>query len=377
MVLQSGDVGAVLATLRERIGRYQRQGIGEQDTKAALIVPVLRALGWDVEDLEEVKLEYRRRSVDNPVDYALFVLRNPRLFIEAKSLGAKLDDGKWASQILAYAMAAGVEWVALTDGNEWRIYNSHATVPVEKKLFRSIRVADPEGHADQTLGLLAKTQMAARVIDDLWKSDFVDRQITEALGALFAPEPDPAVARLLRSKAPALSPSEVRASLGRLRTTFDFPTVAAPGVERTERPADRRPVRDASAPRRTAGAGEPAPDKSPWRHVTLAQLIDAGMVRVPFGGEHRYLGTQLDAVVEGPSRVLFEGVAYESLSLAGGMARRSVAGAPTGRAYPQTNGWTFWQYREADGALRYLDGLRQDLHHRKVVNLDGARRAGS
>jgi hypothetical protein len=69
--------------LRERIGRYQRQGIGEQDTKAALIVPVLRALGWDVEDLEEVKLEYRRRSVDNPVDYALFVLRTPRLLAGA------------------------------------------------------------------------------------------------------------------------------------------------------------------------------------------------------------------------------------------------------------------------------------------------------
>ena len=65
----------------------ERQGIGEQDTKAALIVPVLRALGWDVEDLEDVKLEYRRRPADNPVDYALFLLRSPRLFIEAKSLG--------------------------------------------------------------------------------------------------------------------------------------------------------------------------------------------------------------------------------------------------------------------------------------------------
>ena len=340
-------------------------------------MPVLRALGWDVEDLEEVKLEYRRRSVDNPVDYALFVLRTPRLFIEAKSLGAKLDDGKWASQILAYAMAAGVEWVALTDGNEWRIYNSHATVPVEKKLFRAIRVADPDGHADQTLGLLAKAQMAARVIDDLWKSDFVDRQITEALGVLFAPEPDPGIVRLLRAKAPALSPSEVRASLGRLRTTFDFPTVAAPVIEPAAPPARQKVERDRPTQTTEDGVAVVGPDKSPWRHVTLAQLIDAGMVRVPFGVEHRYLGTQLDAVIEGPSRVVFEGVAYESLSLAGGMARKSVAGSPTGRAYPQTNGWTFWQYRQPDGALRSVDGLRQDLYQRKVVNLDEARRAGA
>jgi hypothetical protein len=136
------DLGLVLDTVRERIARHQRENIGEQDTKAALIVPVLRALGWDVEDLEDVKLEYRRRPADNPVDYALFLLRSPRLFIEAKSLGARIDDGKWASQILAYATVAGVEWVALTDGNEWRIYNSHATVPVEQKLFRVVRIAD-------------------------------------------------------------------------------------------------------------------------------------------------------------------------------------------------------------------------------------------
>src|SRR5664279_3614231 len=117
-----GELEQALVTVRDRIERHQRENIGEQDTKAALIAPLLRALGWDLEDLEDVKLEYRRRPNDNPVDYALFLLRTPRLFIEAKSLGAHLDDGKWASQILAYATVAGVEWVALTDGNAWRIY---------------------------------------------------------------------------------------------------------------------------------------------------------------------------------------------------------------------------------------------------------------
>ena len=55
----------MLDTVRERIARHQRENIGEKDTNAALIVPVLRALGWDVEDLEEVKLEYAvdRRTI--------------------------------------------------------------------------------------------------------------------------------------------------------------------------------------------------------------------------------------------------------------------------------------------------------------------------
>jgi hypothetical protein len=369
------DLEVALATVRDRIAKYQRQGIGEQDTKAALIVPVLRSLGWDTEDLEDVKLEYKRLSSDNPVDYALFLLREPRLFIEAKALGVHLDDHKWTSQMLAYATVAGVEWVAPTDGNEWRIYNSHATVPVEQKLFRIVRVADPDTHPGETLRLLAKAQMADHLIDVLWKSDFVDRQIKDALVQLFGPEPDPGLVRLIRGKAPALSPAEVRSSLGRLRTTFDFPVAAASEAglaapTRQPKPADQVPA-SASAPA-AAKMGE----GTPWRGVSLRQLIEEGLVRVPFEIEHRYRGSNLTALIEDADRIVFDGAVYDSLSTAGGVARKSVAGPFPGRDIPQTNGWTFWEYRSPDGALRPLDNLRRELHGRKVVSLVDGRRTG-
>ena len=54
-----------------RLARLGGKPLGEQDTKAALISPVLRALGWDVEDVEQVRHEYRHQSSDRPVDYAL------------------------------------------------------------------------------------------------------------------------------------------------------------------------------------------------------------------------------------------------------------------------------------------------------------------
>jgi len=58
--MPDGDpLGAVIGTVRERIAAYGSQNIGEQNTKVGLIAPVLRALGWDVEDLREVHLEYR------------------------------------------------------------------------------------------------------------------------------------------------------------------------------------------------------------------------------------------------------------------------------------------------------------------------------
>ena len=65
-------------------------------------------MGWDVEELDEVRKEYRFKRGDNPVDYALLLLRTPRLFVEAKALGENLSDRRWAGQMLGYASVAGV-----------------------------------------------------------------------------------------------------------------------------------------------------------------------------------------------------------------------------------------------------------------------------
>ena len=172
-----GELEVALETVRDRIDRYRGQVIGEQNTKSVLIDPILRALGWDIEDLDEVRREFRRKPTDNPVDYALFLMRTPRLFVEAKALRKDLDDDRWAKQIMGYASVTGVKWVVLTNGNEYRIYNSHATVPVEEKLFRRVVVASDESGVADALRLLSKAQLQDNQIDVLWSADFVDRQV--------------------------------------------------------------------------------------------------------------------------------------------------------------------------------------------------------
>jgi hypothetical protein len=57
------DLEAVLKRVRDRIGRYRRQTIGERNTKNVLIEPILGAPGWDVEDPGELRREYRSGSV--------------------------------------------------------------------------------------------------------------------------------------------------------------------------------------------------------------------------------------------------------------------------------------------------------------------------
>ena len=97
--------------------RDRPEGLNEADTKAAFIDPILSALGWELRDPFSASQQYRHKSQDNPVDYALFILRAPVLFVEAKALNRDLSDYKWISQTLAYANAAGVEWCVLTNGD--------------------------------------------------------------------------------------------------------------------------------------------------------------------------------------------------------------------------------------------------------------------
>ena len=80
---------------------------------------------------------------------------------------------------------------------------------------------------------------------------------------------------------------------------------------------------------------------------------------LPLDLETTYKGQKLTARIEADDNVTWNGTTYDSLSTAAGMARKSIVGSPPGRGYPQTNGWTFWRFRDTDGRLVFVDALRQ------------------
>jgi hypothetical protein len=339
----AGDrLSDTLATVRERIDSLSGEPFGEQNTKAGLIAPILRALGWDTEDFREVHLEYRPRPGDNPVDYALLLNGQPRMFVEAKALGQNLDDRKWAGQIMGYAGVAGVRWVVLTNGDEYRVYNAHATVDVDQKMFRKVRVSGPGTQAEETIALLSKESISE--LEALWQEEFVDRQVKEKIDRLFEPEPDPGLVRLLRRDLPSLKPGEIRAAVVRLRSPASTEPPAAVRVPAREAPKEPAP--------KEHGSG------TPWAVVTRGDLEAAGLLRPPVDLYRRYKGHDLTARIERDGGVSFGGTVYATLSMAAQAARRTVIGQDK-RA--QTNGWTFWKFRDEDGQLRELSTLRQRL----------------
>lgn len=339
-------LSALLDEVRKRIALYQGSGVNEQNTKTALIDPVLRQLGWEVGNLEEVMQEYKRKPQDKPVDYAMFLLRTPKLFVEAKALGQSLDDRKWANQIMGYAAVAGVKWVVITNGDEYRVYNSCVDVPVEEKLFRLVRVTECSTPVLETLGLLSKSGIGDNEIDALWKAHFVDRQVRVALEGLFSPEPDSALMRAVKRHVRDLRPKDIRASLSRVRAHFDFP------VEPGPRPAGDGQERLTDVPRGGLRGKRGTPK---MLGVTLLDLINAGLLKPPVKLTARYKGRQMDAHLLPDGDVTFQGERYSSCSMAGGAAKSAATGRKTGTA----DGWKFWRYRDESGNLVPLDNARR------------------
>lgn len=349
--------------VRQRIQqiRDRKQTINEQNTKAALIDPILAALGWDLQSIDEVQREYHRKPQDNPVDYGLFLNATPRLFAEAKSLEKDLTDRKWISQNLGYATVVGVRWCVLTNGDEYRIYNSHAEVDVEQKLFRSVRVSDAANasHVIATLALLSKTQMQGTLLDELWKAHFIDRNVRLSIEGLLASE-DPAFIRLVRNKTKGVTNAEVRASLKRARISIDFPASDKSELRLPQPTAGGLGPGRSKAPRSRTTSPAGSDRKVAILDTTIMDLIQAGLVRPPLEVERDYKGVHLTALVRQDGRIEFRGQVYDSLSTAGGMAQKSVIGTPDDQPYPPTNGWQFWRFRDVEsGGLRKIDSIRR------------------
>jgi len=308
-----------------------------------------------------VARQYRRQPQDNPVDYALFLMRTPRLFVEAKSLDKNLREHKWRMQTLTYATATGVEWCVLTNGDQYHLYNSHGKGDLDEKLFRAVSVSEQseEENLLDTLDLLSKGQMEENRINVLWKAHFVDSRVKSVLKDFFSSQ-DAGLIRLIRKRLDELGAADIRDSLKRAEIKVEFPILNTLGQTKT-----RGCIHDP----REHGSGPEETTRAPViLGVAISDLINAGMLTTPLHLQKKYKGKLLEAEIIQDGSVIFDGKSYDSLSTSAGMARNTVIGVPPdGRPLHQTNGWIFWQFQDADtGKLEFLDVLRQRyLNNRK------------
>jgi predicted type IV restriction endonuclease len=347
---KSDNLQATIREVVEKIGRFQDRNLGEENTKATLIEPVLEALGWDIRDPDEVHREFKPTSQDKPVDYCLSLLRKPRLLVEAKGLGETLSDRKWVGQMLGYAAVAGVEWCVLTDGNEYRFYNATVPLDAEEKLFFRIRLSDlPVQEAAERLRLISRSNMEENILEVLWAAHYVDRRVRQALQDMFLTR-DRGLIRLIRRKVSKLTAREIDESLRRLDVHIEPPTSV---------PESTPPAHALALPPRKKALKKPS-DAKAYFGVRLSDLISAGLLSPPVKLFRRYKGKVLEATLLPDGIVEFGQKRYRTCSTAAEVARSTITGHKM-----NTNGWKFWQFVDANGKTTLLVDVRTEFLKRK------------
>ncbi len=83
--------------------------------------PCYRALGWEVDNVNEVSPE--EKVSKGWVDFS-FRLGGIPLFLETKRASEDLNDPRWVQQAIDYAWTKSVTWALLSDFDHMRVFNA-------------------------------------------------------------------------------------------------------------------------------------------------------------------------------------------------------------------------------------------------------------
>lgn len=243
----------------------------EQATRQAAIDPILRDLGWDTSNLEEVDSEYDIRS-EGKADYSLRHRGDDLVLIEAKKAGESLDAHQ--DQLLRYAYGVRINLAVLTNGLNWWLYLPRANADWEQRRFLSVAFGKNEpdsAHAAADLWrFLSREKVVSGEALKEAEAEFNKlerkRRLTGALPTAWnqlLTEPDELLVEILQAKTADIvgsQPDEVDKEavsdflLGRLRQE-----PATPPPPANQQPRRRRNRRAETAPR-SREAAVAAPD---------------------------------------------------------------------------------------------------------------------
>jgi len=130
----------------------------EAKTRQAIVLPILRRLGWDIENTEEVIPEYATRSRN--VDFCLCCGKE-KVFLEVKKPAEELD--KHEEQLLRYLLLESIDFAVLTNGKTWSFYlPRNKGQPAERKACTVDLLREEPADAARVLGdLLARENVHA------------------------------------------------------------------------------------------------------------------------------------------------------------------------------------------------------------------------
>ena len=331
--------------ISEKINQQRPMMTNEVATELVSIHPFIRALGYDIGNLNEVSPQHTadaRTSGSERVDYAIKQSGKPIIFIESKAANKVLSENNWR-QLYNYFGAEDVRFGILTNGIEYRFYTDLEKLNVmDKQPFLIIDMLNlDDGLVNELEGFtkasfdVERILSAARKLRVLRLLDKEYAQPSEELVRFFARQlyTGPLSKSVIQAFAPVVR--QAWREFVEQKIASRLQTVIQPEA----RPAEIE--------------AQTTVEESPIQPISEDGEIP---VFAEYGGQ-RFEATLVKFDLKYPktSRILYSNSVY-SISKAAIVAIHSVN--PKIRA---SNGWDFWKLRDPYGNKeRPIGDLRKD-----------------
>ena len=337
-----------LRKISENINQQRPMMTNEAATELVSIHPFIRALGYDIGNLNEVYPQYTadaRTSGSERVDYAIKQSGKPIIFIESKAANKVLSENHWR-QLYDYFGAEDVRFGILTNGIEYRFYTDLEKLNImDKQPFLIIDMLNlDDGLVNELEGFtkagfdVERILSSARKLRVLRLLDKEYAQPSEELVGFFARQLY--TVDVSRSVIDEFAPVVGQAwrEFVEQKIASRLQTAIQPGMPR-QKPAIAKPKKRFKKP---------------------ARRISGNAIEIPVFAE--YKGHRFEAMLSyvesnwRESRIRFEG-ALMTPSRAGKKLILSIRSDVTG----ENNGWDFWKLRDPYGNKeRSISDLRDD-----------------
>lgn len=154
------EIKNALSEISSKAAKLKDSITTEEATKNALVMPFIRALGYDVFNPNEVVPEYTADVLSRKgekVDYAIMHEEKPTILIECKTCGSQIDI-KQANQLYRYFTATDAKIAILTDGIVYKFFSDlDDHNKMDEKPFLVLNLLDIEDGVISEVSKIAKS----------------------------------------------------------------------------------------------------------------------------------------------------------------------------------------------------------------------------
>ena len=257
----------------------------EAQVKQSVILPILRALGWNTDAPEQLNAEFQ--AGNGRVDYALLNFGQPQVFIEAKRIGSA-KDREAREQLFGYAENRGIPILVLTDGDHWDFYFGMGPGFWEERCFRRLVLEEDQkvstyaefltAHLGRDAVISGNARRSAdRLLEAEQALERAKQTLPDAWHALLM-EPHQELRKLLMERVQAKCGVQPRAE--DINSFLEESAIGVPrgrseAISRADEPKTTPPVPEEHPPARKLRQGLKTPQRE-FTRLILQVLIEMG-----------------------------------------------------------------------------------------------------